>query len=131
LSSFSFTEAAYVVTTVPYIAPLFLTLSGGDWGSVTQLFFDNLSTLLGALFVIQGLKSLIGVDDIKDMDDIIWGKIVPGVGMTLLLGNAYYSWMAIRLTGSCGRPYTAQPYGLNTPAAFAFVFNIMCKSYIL
>ena len=24
-----------------------------------------------------------------------------------------------------GRQYTAQPYGLNTPAAFAFVFNII------
>jgi len=45
--------------------------------------------------------------------------------MTLFFGNIYYSWQAIRLTNSCGRQYTAQPYGLNTPAAFAFVFNII------
>lgn len=28
-----------------------------------------------------------------------------------------------------GRQYTAQPYGLNTPAAFAFVFNIIYPVY--
>ena len=64
-----------------------------------------------------------------DINKIVWGKIVPGVGLTLVLGNAYYTWQAIRLTKSWGRPYTAQPYGLNTPAAFAFVFNIMYPVY--
>lgn len=29
------------------------------------------------------------------------------------------------LTNHYGRQYTAQPYGLNTPGAFAFVFNII------
>jgi AGZA family xanthine/uracil permease-like MFS transporter len=62
-----------------------------------------------------------------DIDQVIWGKIVPGVGLTLFLGNAYYTWMGIRLTNRWGRPYTAQPYGINTPQAFAFVFNVMCK----
>ena len=45
--------------------------------------------------------------------------------MTLLIGNVYYSWQAIHLSNKYGRQYTAQPYGLNTPAAFAFVFNII------
>jgi hypothetical protein len=101
-----------------------LSHSGGDWGAVTQLFFDNLSTLLGALFAIQNMS----VFDVpmEDIENVIWGKIMPGVGITLVLGNSYYSWLAIRLSNRWGRPYTAQPYGLNTPAAFAFVFNIMC-----
>jgi adenine/guanine/hypoxanthine permease len=30
-----------------------------------------------------------------------------------------------RMSTKYGRQYTAQPYGLNTPAAFAFIFNIM------
>jgi AGZA family xanthine/uracil permease-like MFS transporter len=98
-------------------------MTGGDWGSLTQLFFDNLSTLLGALFAMQGLITF-GVSQ-SVMDNVVFGKIVPGVGMTLLLGNVYYSWQAIRLTAKHKRQYTAQPYGLNTPAAFAFVFNIM------
>lgn len=66
-----------------------------------------------------------------EVNQVVWGKIVPGVGLTLVLGNAYYTWMGIRLTNRWGRNYTAQPYGLNTPAAFAFVFNIMCKSVIV
>jgi hypothetical protein len=99
-------------------------MTPGDWGSLTQLFFDNLSTLLGALYAVQALAIYDAPKE--DIDGVIWGKIVPGVGFTLFTGNIYYSWMAIRLTKKYGRPYTAQPYGLNTPQAFAFVFNVMC-----
>ena len=45
--------------------------------------------------------------------------------MTLLIGNLYYTWQAIRLTNKYKRQYTAQPYGINTPGAFAFVYNII------
>jgi AGZA family xanthine/uracil permease-like MFS transporter len=107
---------------------LFLSVSwcsGGDWGALTQLFFDNLSTLLGAVFAIQSMETF-GAPP-EDIAQVVWGRIVPGVGVTMVIGNAYYTWMGIRLTKRWGRNYTAQPYGLNTPAAFAFVFNIMCK----
>jgi hypothetical protein len=106
-----------------------LTMTGGDCGSLTQLFFDNLSTLLGALFAMQGLLNF-GVTQ-STMDDVIFGKIVPGCGMTLAFGNIFYSWQAIRLTAKWGRQYTAQPYGLNTPAAFAFVFNIIYTVFFI
>jgi adenine/guanine/hypoxanthine permease len=102
-------------------------MTGGDCGSLSQLFFDNLSTLLGALYAVQAMEAF-GVSKAV-LDEYIWGRIVPGCGMTLFFGNVYYSWMAIRLTNSCGRQYTAQPYGLNTPAAFAFVFNIIYTVY--
>jgi AGZA family xanthine/uracil permease-like MFS transporter len=106
-----------------------ITMTGGDWGSFTQLFFDNLSTLLGALYAMQGLSSTTSFGDIavsQDvMNDIVWDKIAPGVGLTLLIGNLYYTWQAVRLTNKYGRQYTAQPYGINTPGAFAFVFNIV------
>jgi AGZA family xanthine/uracil permease-like MFS transporter len=98
-------------------------MTPGDLGSWSQLFFDNLSTLLGAVFALQTL-TLNGVSQ-DVMNDYIWGRIVPGVGVTLFIGNIYYSWMAIRLTNKWGRQYTAQPYGLNTPQAFAFVFNVI------
>ena len=102
-------------------------MSGGDLGSLSQLFFDNLSTLLGALFAIQNMEGF-GVSR-SVLDNTIFGKIVPGVGVTLVVGNIYYSWQAIRLTNHYGRQYTAQPYGINTPAAFAFVFNILYAVY--
>lgn len=102
-------------------------MTAGDCGSLSQLFFDNLSTLLGAVFAIYGLKGT-GVSD-ETLNTVIFGKIVPGVGVSLFIGNVYYSWQAIRLTNKYGRQYTAQPYGLNTPAAFAFVFNIIYNIY--
>mmetsp|Transcript_3457 Transcript_3457/g.8222 ORF Transcript_3457/g.8222 Transcript_3457/m.8222 type:complete len:634 (+) Transcript_3457:154-2055(+) len=103
-----------------------LSVTGGDMGSLCQLFFDNLSTLLGVIFALQGLTAQGDISASKDFtDQIIWGQIVPGVGITMVIGNIYYSWQAIRLTNHYGRQYTAQPYGLNTPGAFAFVFNIM------
>ncbi len=103
-------------------------MTPADWGCLCQLFFDNLSTLLGALFAIQGLANLDDISaDLSMVNYYIFGKIVPGVGVTLLAGNIYYAWQASRLTNRWGRQYTAQPYGLNTPAAFSFVFNIMCK----
>jgi AGZA family xanthine/uracil permease-like MFS transporter len=104
-----------------------LSMTGGDWGSFSQLFFDNLSTLLGALFAIQTMTNFGVSRDV--IDNVIFGRIVPGVGITLVIGNLYYSWQAVRLTNKWGRQYTAQPYGLNTPAAFAFVFNIIYTVY--
>lgn len=76
-----------------------INMTPGDWGCLTQLFFDNLSTLLGALFAMQGLGNLgdISVDS-DTLNQTIFGKIVPGVGVTLLVGNMYYSWQASRLT---------------------------------
>lgn len=73
-----------------------LTLTGGDLGSLGQLFFDNLSTLLGALFAVQDLVGFGVSPDV--MNNIVFGRIVPGVGITLVAGNVYYSWQAIRLT---------------------------------
>ncbi|KAL3902717.1 MAG: hypothetical protein SGARI_005702 [Bacillariaceae sp.] len=106
-----------------------LSLTAGDWGSVCQLFFDNLSTLLGVLFALQDLSNPNSFGDIavsEDlMNDVVWSKIVPGVGMTMFIGNIYYTWQAVRVSAKYGRQYTAQPYGLNTPGAFAFVFNII------
>lgn len=100
-----------------------LSLTGGDLGSLSQLFFDNLSTLLGAIFALQGLQGA-GVSQ-SVMDEYVWGKIVPGVGVTLLLGNIYYSWQAVRLTNTHGRQYTAQPYGLVRLTTFYLRSNIL------
>jgi adenine/guanine/hypoxanthine permease len=77
-----------------------ISMTGGDWGSLTQLFFDNLSTLLGALFALQNLGNASVFGEIavssETMNEVVWGKIVPGVGMTMVIGNLYYTWQAIR-----------------------------------
>ena len=66
-------------------------------GSLCQLFFDNLSTLLGVIFAMQGLTAQGDISASTDVtNQIIWGQIVPGVGITMVIGNIYYSWQAIR-----------------------------------
>jgi hypothetical protein len=66
-----------------------LTMSGGDWGSFTQLFFDNLSTLLGALYAIQALGNKTTYGDIavstETMNLVVWERIAPGVGLTMVV----------------------------------------------
>jgi AGZA family xanthine/uracil permease-like MFS transporter len=106
-----------------------LSMNGADMGAWCQLFFDNLGTLLGVLIAVQDMENF-GVSR-GVINETVFGKIVPGVGISLLVGNVYYSWQAIRLTNKFGRQYTAQPYGINTPAAFSFVFNIMYTVYFI
>jgi hypothetical protein len=46
---------------------------------------------------MQGLTDQGGISASVDFtNQIIWGQIVPGVGITMVLGNIYYSWQAIR-----------------------------------
>jgi AGZA family xanthine/uracil permease-like MFS transporter len=52
--------------------------------------------------------------------------VLPGVAVSLLVGNLFYAWQAHRLAARTGRTdVTALPYGINTPSVFAFVFLVM------
>jgi len=110
-----------------------LTMTGGDWGSLTQLFFDNLSTLLGALLSIQALSNADNFGGIAVSEDvsngIVWGKIAPGVGLTMVIGNIFYTWQGCRATAQYNRQYTANPYGINTPAAFTVIFGVLYPTF--
>ncbi len=58
--------------------------------------------------------------------ELIYGRILPGVAVSLLLGNVFYAWQAIRLARQEGRDdVCALPYGINTPSLFAHVFLVM------
>jgi AGZA family xanthine/uracil permease-like MFS transporter len=102
------------------------TLTSGDLSSLSQLFFDNLSTILAALYFTQELKHS-GVSS-SAMNNILLRRITPGIGLSLCLGNTYHSYMAVRLAKQWKRPYTAQPFGINSLAAFTMVSNVMCES---
>src|SRR5262249_45624212 len=59
-------------------------------------------------------------------DDLLYGRVLPGVAVSLLLGNVFYSWQAIRLARRTGRTdVCAQPYGINTVSLIAYVFLVM------
>ena len=85
-----------------------VTFGSGDIVSLFSLFFDNLSSILGLAGAILGLSPGNAV-----LEEIVYQRIVPAVGFMLFLGNVYYSLQAIRMTKKYGRPFTAQPYGIN------------------
>merc|ERR1719446_6721 len=61
------------------------------------------------------------------IDDLIYARSIPGLGVTMVFGNIYYTFMGARLGKKEDRKgkVTALPYGINTPGAFAFVFGIL------
>ncbi len=82
------------------------------------LMIDNLVNLIVAASVCTWLF---------DMPKwLVFGRILPGVGVSILLGNLYYSHQAKRLAEKERRTdVTAMPYGINTPSLFAFLFLVM------
>ncbi len=58
--------------------------------------------------------------------DVVFGRILPGLGVSLLFGLSVYAWMARRLALRTGRTdVTALPYGISTPVLFLFLFGVM------
>ena len=82
------------------------------------LMIDNLIQLI---LIVTLCRELIRLPD-----DYIFGKILPGAAISILVGNLFYAWQARRLARETGREdITALPYGINTVSLFAFVFFIM------
>jgi AGZA family xanthine/uracil permease-like MFS transporter len=58
--------------------------------------------------------------------NLVYGRILPGVALSLMVGNFYYSWLAYQQGKREGRDdITALPYGINTVSLFAYVFLVM------
>ena len=63
-------------------------------------------------------------------DWIIFGRVLPAAGLSLLVGNLYYAHQARRLALAERREdVTAQPFGINTPTVFIFLYMIMVPVY--
>jgi adenine/guanine/hypoxanthine permease len=90
----------------------------GDVDGFFGLALDNLVQLL----LIDALcRHVIGMPD-----DLLYGRVLPGVAMSLLVGNLWYARQAKRLADRTGRTdVCALPYGINTVSLFAHVFLVM------
>jgi len=85
------------------------------------LFVDNLCQLV----VIVGLcPPLAGLPE-----ELVVGRILPGIAVSLVAGNLFYAWQARRLSRETGQPVTALPFGVNTVSLFAFIFFILGPVY--
>ena len=86
------------------------------------LAIDNIVQLI---LIVSLCKMLCGMPD-----ELIFGVILPGAAISILLGNLFYSWQARRLAINTQKDdVTALPYGINTVSLFAFIFFIMAPVY--
>ena len=92
--------------------------SRGDVDGFFGLALDNLVQLL----LIDALcRFVLGMSP-----ELLYGRVLPGAAMSLLVGNCFYAWQAMQLARKTGRTdVCALPYGINTVSLFAHVFLIM------
>ena len=90
----------------------------GDIDGFFALALDNLVQLL----LIDALcRFVLGFSE-----EMISGRILPGVALSLVIGNFFYAWQARQLMKKTGRTdICALPYGINTVSLFAHVFLVM------
>lgn len=63
---------------------------------------------------------------------IVFGKVIPGAAVAVMIGNLYYAYMANRLAKKEGRTdVTALSYGISTPVMFVFLFGVLAPAYAL
>lgn len=107
-------------------APAELKLSWWVSGDTNAFFGLGFNTLVNVL-VLSGL--CLGVVNIPGAD--VFGVILPALGVQLLIGNVYYTYLARRLARREHRTdVCAMPYGPSVPHMFIVVFVIMLPIYL-
>ena len=95
----------------------------GDWNG----FFGLFTNVALNVIVLTGL--CLGV--VKLPDDIVFGRILPALGIALPIGNLFYGYLAWQLAKREGRSdVTALPYGPSVPHMFICVFVVMLPTYL-
>ena len=95
----------------------------GDLDGFFGLMVDN---LVQVLLIVALTREVLHFPDA-----LVFGRILPGVALSLLVGNLYYGWQARRLAARTGREdVTALPFGINTPSVFAYVFLVMLPVWL-
>lgn len=90
----------------------------GDVDGFFGLAIDNLIQVLLLTSLTTGVLGF--------SEELVYRRILPGVGVSLVVGNLFYSWQARRLQQQTGRAdVCALPYGINTVTLIGFVFLVM------
>jgi adenine/guanine/hypoxanthine permease len=93
----------------------------------TNAFFGLGINVLVNVLTLTGL--CLGVVHLPPDD--VFGVILPALGIALVVGNIYYTWLARRLARRENRAdVTAMPYGPSVPHMFIVVFVIMLPIYL-
>jgi adenine/guanine/hypoxanthine permease len=106
--------------------PAELKLSWWVSGDTNAFFGLGFNTLVNVL-VLTGL--CLGVVNIPGTE--VFGVLLPALGVQLLIGNVYYTYLARRLARRENRTdVCAMPYGPSVPHMFIVVFVIMLPIYL-
>ncbi|ADG68148.1 conserved hypothetical protein [Planctopirus limnophila DSM 3776] len=90
------------------------------------LFVDNLVQLILIVTLCGAMCGMSG-----EAAFLLYQRILPGVAVSLLVGNLFYAWQARQLARRTGRnDVTALPYGINTPSLLVYVFFVMVPAYV-
>jgi adenine/guanine/hypoxanthine permease len=90
----------------------------GDWNA----FFGFGTNILVNMLVLTGLLRFV----LKMPDSLVFGRILPALGLMMCLSTFYYAWLAYRLAQKTGRTdVAALPSGVSVPHMFIVTFVIM------
>jgi adenine/guanine/hypoxanthine permease len=92
--------------------------TSGDWNA----FFGFGTNILVNMLVLTGLLRFV----LKMPDSIVFGRILPALGLMMCLSTFYYAFLAYRLAQKTGRTdVCALPSGVSVPHMFIVTFVIM------
>src|SRR5258708_3554185 len=92
--------------------------TSGDWNA----FFGFGTNILVNMLVLTGLLRFV----LKMPDSLVFGRILPALGLMMCLSTMYYAWLAYRLAVKTGRDdVCALPSGVSVPHMFIVTFVIM------
>jgi adenine/guanine/hypoxanthine permease len=90
----------------------------GDWNA----FFGFGTNILVNMLVLTGLLRFV----LKMPDSLVFGRILPALGLMMCLSTLYYAFLAYRLAQKTGRnDVCALPSGVSVPHMFIVTFVIM------
>lgn len=96
----------------------------GDVDGFFGLALDNLVQLL----LIDALCRFV----LEFPPELVYGRVLPGAAVSILVGNLYYAFQARKLAERTGRTdVCALPYGINTVSLFAHVYLVMLPAKAL
>jgi AGZA family xanthine/uracil permease-like MFS transporter len=96
-------------------------------GDVDGLIALGLENFVQVLLIVTLCRDVLSFPD-----QLIYGRILPGVAISMMAGNFYYGWLTLQEGKRQGREdMTALPYGLGIVALFAFFFLIMLPVHTL
>ena len=90
----------------------------GDVGGMAYALAGN---IVNYIIVIATLSGMLGWPD-----EIVYGRVIPGMSIGLMFSGIYYAYMAHKLAKKEGRAdVTALPSGVSTPAMFIYLYGII------